>query len=171
MAFTKKRSTISSPLLSAFLYIALFANETTNETMKQTIFNAVRFHEHNLLNKMRRMRGRNERRQQRLVRSVDEFITTTALASIVGSVTTLNVIKAIRVLQKHTNQSATLADDLESAIGSHYNEFIPPVEQLQKSQRRALSIGATQSSVKLIPTTPQKATSGCRNKSIALSSR
>lgn len=63
-------------------------------------------------------------------------------------------------------QNRYLADDLESATGSFYKEYIPPDGWPQNCQRRASSGGAMQPSPDLIPTKPQKAIPGRLNKFI-----
>lgn len=144
----------SSSLFSPFLRTAPSSNETTNLTTKQIFFYTMRFHKHELCDKTDRWRRRNERWQQRLVWSVDKFLSSTAPAFILGLIIGQIVIRTTRAWQMHTNQGTAFGDDQESATECLEIELILPVKQTQKRQRWVLSGSATQPCVKLLLTAP-----------------
>lgn len=127
----------------------------------------MRLHEHNPCEKTEKQRVRIEQRQQRLGRSVHKVLVKTAPASIVGRVIGHNVIPTTLVLQTRTSQGSDLAGDPKFATPSFYRDYILPVEQPQKRERRASSVGATQLSVALVQTTPRKAKPRRHEKSVA----
>lgn len=117
-------------------------------------FNTVRLHGYNLRDKSEKCRACNDQRQQRLVRSLDKYLTLTASVSIFGPVIDQNVFKITRILRKRTNQRSAPVDDSGSADVSLDENYIVPIEWPQKRQHSASSVGATQLSVELISTTP-----------------
>lgn len=68
---------------------------------------------------------------------------------------------------KRTSHNFALDDYSQSATVSLEKEYIPPVERPRKCQHRTSSVGGTEPSIKLIPTTPRKAKLGRCNKSEA----
>lgn len=67
------------------------------------------------------------------------------------------------VFPVRTYLATAIASDPESALKSLDKEYTPLVKRLQKFQRRAPSDGATQRSVKQIPTKPRNANLGHRD--------
>lgn len=118
----QERGKTSSPSFYAFLRAASFASDTTSTIIVMTISNTMRLHEQDPNDKTELWSGRNEQRQQRLIRSVENILTLTALSYNIGPVTGQKVVPTTRVLQKHTNRDSALADDADSATGSFHEE-------------------------------------------------
>lgn len=139
----QERDTTSIPFLSAFLHISPSATETTTVTMKQIVFTTMYLHEYDPRDKTERWRGQSKQRLQRLVQSVENFLASTAPAFILGSVIGHKDILATCELQKRPIHSAAVAEDSEFATGSLDEEYISPVEWLQKPRHVASYVGTT----------------------------
>lgn len=132
-----------STSFSAFLHTAPSANETATTSMERMFFDTMRLHEYDIRNKAMKWRAHNERWQQRLVRSVEKFLTSTAPASIVGSVISQNVIPRSRFSLKRINKGSAPADGQESVIVNLDENYILPIEQPPNRQCMASSVGST----------------------------
>lgn len=97
---------------------------------------------------------------------VEKLLASTAPSSIFGPFVGQDVIQATRVLQKRTNPSSALANDLQSTTVSLDEEYILPVKWPHKRQRRASSVGATQPSKEQILRTLQRAKLCRRDESV-----
>lgn len=107
-------------------------------------------YEHDPRANLKKGRARNERWQQRLMRSENKLIILSAAASIVRPVIVRNDISTSRILLKSTNQVTACANGLGPATVSIKEDNIPPVEWAQKRQRLPFSVRATKPSMKLI---------------------
>lgn len=89
----------------------------------------MRFHEYELRDKTEWWIVRNERWQQRLLRSVDKLSASTAPSFIVRPVIDLAVVSITGILRKRINQSTSLAEGAESMTVSPGEKSICPVKR------------------------------------------
>lgn len=124
--------------------------------MECTFCNSIRLYEYHERDKVESWKIPNERRQQRLVRTVKKFLTTTASSSTVGPITGQSVSPAARVMQKRNVKSPGFTHNPEiTAVGSDGNkdENTLAVKQPQKRRRKVYRHGAVQQNAKLVSAT------------------
>lgn len=117
----------------------------------------MRFREDDSRFKTKQWRGCYFRRLQRLVWSLNDFLTSTAPQFIAAPIIGCNFIPITRILQKRCKQGTVLAENLEPETRSCNKEYIRPVERLHKRQCRTLPSGATQHSIRLASNTSRNA--------------
>lgn len=91
--------------------------------MEQIVFNIVYLHEVDPRVKAQKFKACNDRRQQRLLRSVEKFLLLSTPVTIVGPVVRQIVTLLARILWKRTNKCSNFVGDPEFVTLSLYEDY------------------------------------------------